>query len=152
MLKSLQDTFCTAKALTNGTTESSVTTYSTDILDFGAHGDDILYKLFLIIQCTTAMASVSEKPCGVSIYWQTSAAEAMSNPVETLLTPTALADADLTAKAFVIKNAPLPKNLLRYNRLKFVLIPDDPGGTETYPTTPPAFTAFLTDNRIEPLA
>jgi hypothetical protein len=98
------------------------------------------------------MASVSEKPCGVSIYWQTSAAEAMSNPVETLLTPTALADADLTAKAFVIKNAPLPKNLLRYNRLKFVLIPDDPGGTETYPTTPPAFTAFLTDNRIEPLA
>jgi hypothetical protein len=100
-----------------------------DVLDFGAHGDDILFKLFLIIQCVTAMASQSAKPSTVSIYWQTSAAEAMSNAVETLLTPTALGDSACALKAFVVANHTLPRNLKRYNRLKFVLTPYDSGGT-----------------------
>jgi hypothetical protein len=150
MRKSAQDTFCSAKALTNGTTETTVETVS-DVLDFGAHGDDILFKLFLVIQCVTAMVSQSAKPSTVSIYWQTSAAEAMSNAVETLLTPTALGDAACALKAFVVANATLPRNLKRYNRLKFVLTPYDSGGTEAYPTTVPVFTAFITDNREEPL-
>jgi len=151
MKKTAQDTFCEALALANGTTEATKTTLS-DVLDFGSHGDDILFKLFIVGLCTTAMASQANKASTVTIHWQTSAAEAMSNPVNTLLTPTALGDADLTANSFTLKNLPLPHDLKRYNRLLFTLTPNDPSGTPAFPTTPPAFTVFLTDSREEPLA
>jgi hypothetical protein len=154
MRLSNQDTFCTALALTSGENgTASVTTY-TDILDFGSHGSDILKKLFLVGICTQALVSAASYASTVAIYWQTSAAEAMSNPVETLLTPSALTDAGLTLNKVVLNNMVLPSgtSLLRYNRLKFVLTPGDNSGTETYPTTVPKFTAFITDNREEPLA
>ena len=151
MKKSVQDTFCEALALTNGTTEATKTTVS-DVLDFGSHGDDILFKLFIVGLCTTAMASQANKASTVTIHWQTSDAEAMSNPVNTLLTPTALGDADLAANSFTLKNLPLPRDLKRYNRLLFTITPHIAAETSSFPTTPPAFTVFITDTREEPLA
>lgn len=154
MKKSAQDTFCDNLALTSGADGTASVTTTTDILDFGAHGSDILKKLFLVGLCTQAMVSAASYASTVAIYWVTSAVEAMSNPVETLLTPVALSDAGLTLNKVVLNNMTLPSgtSLLRYNRLKFVLTPGDNSGTETYPTTVPKFTAFITDNREEPLA
>ena len=154
MQRSNQDTFCENLALTNGADGTATVTTYTDILDFGSHGSDLLKKLFLVGFCTQAMVSVASYASTVAIYWQTSAAEAMSNAVETLLTPSALSDAGLTLNKVVLNNLVLPSgtSLLRYNRLKFVLTPGQNSSTEEYPTTVPKFTAFITDNREEPLA
>lgn len=135
MQPSKQDMFCEGQQVA-----TTSTTASTNVLDFHAHGDDILNKLFLVVLITVALVGAGT----VTIKWQTCDAEDFgSGVVETLLTPTALSATD-TAGTFAVKNAALPRGLKRYNRLLFT-------AADTI-TTAPAFTAFIVDARVEPLA
>lgn len=134
-----QDKFCEGQQI-----GATGTTASTNVLDFNQHGDDIQHKLFLCVLLTAAAAGTG----AITIKWQTCDAEAFgSGVVETLLTPTAISAAD-TAGTWIVKNATLPRNLKRYNRLAFTVTLGD--GEEI--TTAPKFTAFLIDGRVEPLA
>lgn len=135
MQPSNQDKFCEGQQIA-----AADTTVSEHKLDFHQHGDDILNKLFLVILITVALVGEGN----VTIKWQTSDDEAFGSGVtETLLTPTALSAAD-TAGTWAVKNACLPRGLKRYQRLIFTA-----SGTIT---TAPAFTAYVVDARVEPLA
>lgn len=134
------DKFCEGQQIaTTGNTAS------THVLDFHSHGDDINNKLFLVVLAVAALAGDG----AVSIKWQTCALEGFgSGVVETLLTPTALGVAGTAPGTWVVKNAPLPRDLKRYNRLLFSVTLAE--GEEM--TTAPTFSAYITDNRVEPLS
>ena len=130
MLLSKEDMFCEAQAT------STTATASTNVLDFHKHGDDILHNLFWSVWVRSVSGTVDKD---LTITWETCAAEAFASNVKTLAT-VVVAKADAVAGAFVVKNAALPKGLLRYNRLKF---------TETSGTKFPDVTAFVHTDRVE---
>lgn len=76
-----------------------------DVLDFHAHGDDVMGKLWWFVH--------TDKAGAVKATWETSDNENMSGAT-TLVEKTATATAD----SYPFKNEPLPKGLKRYNRLK----------------------------------
>jgi len=138
MKLSKQDMFCEAQSVSK-----TVTAVSTNVLDFGAHGDDILFTLFIVILVVTAMDGDGT----FDIVLESCDDAAFGSGVEDHVLASGLAEADLAAGVFAVKNAPLPKGLKRYQRLSFE--PTLAEG-ETI-TTAPAFTAFLVDGRQEPL-
>ena len=129
MQLSKQDMFCEAQQPTANTT-----TVSTDVLDFGKHGDDILGKLFWSLFVAAASTGVT-----LQAKWFTSDTEDFSSESEVFATSVRAAD-DLAAGTYLVRNEPLPKGLKRYNRLKFVCGDG---------TTAPKVTAFLHDGRDE---
>ena len=141
MQLSKEDMFCEVQQPDKSTTSgSTVTTASTNVLDFGNHGDDVLNKLFWSLFVDADSNGVT-----VKAQWYTSDYEGFvdgsNNASETKLFETdTIAAASLTAGAYIVKNAPLPKGLKRYNRLKFVC---------STGTTSPKVTAFVHDGRDE---
>lgn len=138
MQPSNQDKFCEALSV------SKTAKTNTEGLDFGKHGDDINNQLFLVLLVVTAMAGDGT----YKITWETSDDNEFGagNVASTTLADD-LDAADITAGTFLIKNAPLPRGLKRYNRLAFT--PTLAQG-ETM-TTAPAFTAEIVTGRDEPL-
>lgn len=115
----------------------------TENLDFHSHGDDILFTLFLFVLVTTSMDGDGT----YDIVWQSCDDENFgSGIVETTLAE-GLAEADLAAGVFVVQNAPLPRGLKRYQRLAFK--PTLAEGESV--TTAPAFSAYLTPGRVDPI-
>lgn len=133
-----QDKFCWQQQIT-----ASGTTVSTNVLDFGDQGNDMLSLLFLVVLVTKAMAGTGT----VAIVLQSCAAEDFGSNVKEITLATGLAAASLTKGAFPVANASLPKDLLRYNRLAFKVTTAEGESV----TTAPAFSGFLVDGRTEPL-
>ena len=100
---SKEDLFFDGKAVTKATATTS------DVLDFGKHGDDIQHKLFWFVHTSAAGAT--------TIVWQTS---------DNGQTFTALETKNVTAAAndYCVKNEVLPKGLKRYNRLSITTAAD----------------------------
>lgn len=139
MLLSKEDTFCEVQAPTNTANAVSV---STNVLDFGGHGDDVLHRLHLVVQCTGAASGATG---ALAIAWETCALENFASGSVTIpVTAAALAAADLTLGAYPVKNMPIPQGLLRYNRLKFT------NGANTW-STAPKVSAYVVDGRQIPL-
>lgn len=127
---SKQDTFCESQQT------STTATASTNVLDFGKHGDDIFQGLFWSIFVAAVTGTVDKD---LTVDWETSDAENFGS--STTVWSKTLAKAGLTAGAYPVKNEPLPKGLKRYNRLKFTS-----GASSTYY---PKVTAFLHPGRDE---
>lgn len=137
---SKQDCFGEGMTVTNTANTAKA---STNVLDFNRHGDDILGKLSLVVQCTKAGTG---ETASLTISWQTCAAEGFGSGVKTYnLTPVALGADDLAKGAFVVRNLPVPRDLRRFNRLVFVN-----GESEEFETGP-VVNGFLVDGRDEPL-
>ena len=109
----------------------------------GHHGDDVLYRMFWCLWCSTAAEGA-----GLTVVWETSdndpadgQANADASKVE-LLTRTITAG-EMAKGAYPIANEPLPKGLKRFNRLKI---------KATGNGTAPEVSAFLLDGRDEPIA
>ena len=132
MMLSKEDTFCEAMDC------SAAEKASANVLDFGKHGDDILNRLFWSVFINLIGNSASAADEDVTVKWETSDAEDFG----TKATPytVVLPAASVVKGAYVIKNAPLPKGLKRYNRLTF---------SETGGSAFPNVTAFVHDGRDE---
>jgi hypothetical protein len=112
MLLSKEDMFSEAQAITG--TENAVT-YSTNVLDWGAHGNDIDKELRLFILNTQAAVGAG---ASLTIAFETSAD---NTTFTTLKSYTAIAVGGLTVDTFLVKNDVLPDGLKRYNRLSFTV-------------------------------
>lgn len=129
MQLSKEDMFCEGMACTAAAKASD------NVLDFHAHGDDVLNRLFWSVHVDSTDGAVDKN---LVVEWQTSDAEGFASS-ETLATVTVDKE-EVVAGAYVVRNAPLPKGLKRYNRLRFA----EASGTKF-----PAVTAFLHDGRDE---
>jgi len=139
MILSKEDMFCDGQQIA-----ATGTTVSESVLDFHSQGDDLLFLLFLVVLVTGAMAGDGT----LAIVFQSCAAEGFGSNVKEVTLASGLAAADLTKGTFAVKNASLPKGLLRYNRIAFKLTLAQ-GETVT---TAPKFSAFIVDGRTEPLS
>jgi len=110
MILSKQDTFCEAKT-------TSTTAAYTDVLDFGKNGDDVMRNLSWLLLVTAAAAKST-----LTVTWETSDYESFTDAggsaSKTDLWSETIATASLVKGGFPVKDAPLPKGLKRYNRLK----------------------------------
>lgn len=106
---------------------------SSNILDFHAHGDDILHLLFWSLWVSAASSG-----CTLQVDWQTSDTEDFASPT-TLFSKT-FAAAELAKGAYPVMNETLPRGLRRFNRLKY---------TPSSGTTAPTVSAFIHDGRVE---
>ena len=84
--------------------KTSTDSVTGDVLDFGQHGDDVLGNLYWFVHSNGAAT--------ITATWKTSADAAFTSPV-TLATKTV----GVTGPGYAVRNEPLPKGLLRYNRL-----------------------------------
>ncbi len=125
---SKEDMFAEGQQL-NGTT---LTVASTNVLDFHAHGDDVLNKLFWSL-----FVDAATNGSALTVQWYTSAAENCDGEVK--IYEKSIAKEGLTAGAYPIKDEALPKGLKRYNRLKFT--------TEASKSGYPKVSAFLHSGR-----
>ena len=132
MQLSKHDMFC------ENMSTSSAAKASENVIDFGAHGDDILGKLFwsLFVDSISDDADAADKD--FTVIWETSDSEGFGSDTD-LFTKTIPA-ASVVKGAYLVKNEPLPKGLKRYNRLKF---------SESTGTKCPNVTAFVHDARDE---
>jgi hypothetical protein len=131
MQLSIPDMFSNAQAITG--TENAVT-YS-DVLDWGANGDDIDKELRLFVHNSVAGAGAGSS---LTIAFETSA---NNSAFTALKTYTAIAVASLTADTYLVNGDVLPAGLKRYNRLSFTVT----GGTLT---TVPKLTAGIQPNDL----
>ena len=136
MQLSKEDMFC------EGQQTATTAAASTNVLDFGKHGDDVLNKLFWSL-FVAAVTGVVDKT--LTVAWETSDYEGFvdgsNNASATTVFSKTIAATDLVAGAYPIRNEALPKGLKRYNRLKFTS-----GASSTYY---PKVTAFVHDGRDE---
>lgn len=126
MILSKQDTFCEAKTTSN-------TASYTDVLDFGNNGDDVMRCLSWLLLVTSAATKAT-----LTVTWETSDhesfADASGRESKTDLWSRTIATDDLVKGGFPVKDAPLPKGLKRYNRLKLQATSTAGGGeTPAYP-------------------
>lgn len=103
MILSKEDLFADGVSMASG---NAVTT---DVLDFGEHGDDVSGNLYYFVHVSGA--------AGVTCVWQTSDTEAFSAPT-VLETKTGTGAA---GGAFAIQPTALPRGLKRYNRLSITV-------------------------------
>lgn len=108
---------------------------STNDLDFGEHGDDVLNKLFWSLHVDSVTDTVDKD---VTVAWLTSDSADFSS--YTTLLSLAFDKGVVVKGAYLVKNAPLPKGLKRYSRLVF----EEDTGEEF-----PYVTAFVHDGRDE---
>ena len=132
---SKEDTFCEAMTCTAAAKASD------NVLDFHAHGDDVMNSLFWSVFVNDITDTVDKD---VVVKWETSDYETFldgsGNASSTELFALTVDKANVVKGAYLIKNAPLPKGLKRYNRLSF---------TESTGTEFPIVTAFLHSGRDE---
>ena len=126
---SKEDTFCESMTCTADAKAS------TNVLDFGKHGDDVFGNLFWSVLAASVTGTVDKD---VVVEWETSDTEAFSSAAT--LEQKTIDKSLVTAGAWLVKNAPLPKGLKRYNRLKF---------SESSGTYFPVVSAFVHDGRDE---
>lgn len=131
MLLSRQDMFSNAQAITG--TQNAVS-YS-DVLDWGANGDDIDNELRLFVHNSVAGVGAG---ASLTIAWETSADNVT---FVSLKSYTAIAVANLTADTYLLAREVLPTGLLRYNRLSYTV-------TGATLTTVPKLTAAIQPNDI----
>ena len=126
MILSKEDMFSEAQACA-----SMNATASTHVLDFHAHGAEVMGGLFWSVIPSVAIAST-----GVTVAWETADNESFTG-AKTVFSKTTGA---VPAGEPAIDAERIPKGCLRYNRLKYTL-----GAA----TTGETFTAFLHDGRNE---
>jgi hypothetical protein len=112
MLLSREDMFSNAQVITG--TENAVS-YS-DVLDWGANGDDIDKELRLFVHNSVAGVGASAT---LTIAFETSAD---NTTFTTLKTYAAIGVADLTANKYLVDGDVLPTGLKRYNRLSYTVL------------------------------
>ena len=132
MLLSEQDMFSDAQTI--GTDIGN--TNSEDILDWAAHGDDVGRFLSLFIMLTNTAASNGAST--LTITWQTSA---NGTDYSTIATYGPFALADLASGKYLVNGEPLPKGILKYNKLVYA------GGGANF-TTAPIVTAGIVRNDV----
>lgn len=123
---SKQDNFCEDQQT------SATAAASTNVLDFHANGDDIMFRLFWNVLVTKATNGSA-----LSISWETSDSESFVS-YDTIFAKTVPAAA-LALGDWAVKDEPLPQGLKRFNRLKFQ--------GEASKSGYPKVTAFLTTGR-----
>jgi len=124
-----EDLFCEDLASTN-----QAALDSTNTLDWGAHGDDIDYLMRWFVLCTKAATSAGAAT--LVITWETSADDETYSAIYTSET---FALADIAVDTLLIDNLPIPKGVLRYNKLVFTSAVADW-------TIAPTFTAAIVRN------
>ena len=108
-----QCTFCEDLA----TNQSATAKDSTNVLDFGKHGDDTLRRMSWGVKVTgTASDATCTSDCTVA--WVTSDSATFASGNVTLFSK-AFDDAKVVKGAWLIKDEPLPRGLKRYNKLTF---------------------------------
>lgn len=114
MLLSKEDMFSEDQTIT--ATENAVT-YSTNVLDWGAHGNDIDKELRLFVLTKNTAASAGAATLTIAI--ETSADNVTFTALKTY---TALALAALATGQFVVNNDVLPNGLLKYVRISYTVL------------------------------
>lgn len=133
MQLSKEDMFC--ENLKIGTSASHT---ADNVLDFHSHGDDILGQLFWSAIVTGIDPEAATADEDVTVAWETSDTENFSSPVT--LASVTVDSANVAKGAWLVRNAPLPKGLKRYNRLAI---------SEASGTKMAVVTAFVHDGRDE---
>ncbi len=116
------------------TVTNNAVTSSTNVLDFGAHGNDLgkFLRWFLLLESTATSAGDST----LTIKWETSSD---NETFAAIYTGSAIALTSLVDDAILINGAVLPDGLKRYNKLTFTV-----GGADF--TASPKITSYVIAN------
>lgn len=116
------------------TVTNAAVTSSTNVLDFGAHGNDLgkFLRWFVLLKST----ATSDGASTLTIKWETSSD---NETFAAIYTSSAIALTSLVDDAFLINGAVLPDGIKRYNKLTFTV-----GGADF--KTAPKLTAYVVAN------